>query len=260
MADGLAGHLHDFYYAVADAAWLQPQSPNAADYAKANEGLPYWFNGLVGLAYALDNDRLKDQVHGVAQQVLELQTPDGWIGPETYDHRNMRARMPFFWGLTQLVEANSTWTEPVVKALRKFFPIAHQMLANNGTGYVNCPDGYICYWGQTRNADMVMTLQWLLEKFPSDQDGLYWELMEMFFDLNTYKWENWYMPQTYPKVYLYPDTSDLTTWPYLHGVNVAEGKRSIHVCFDARVCAILPIFLQSCVQRFSYKRFSYKLV
>lgn len=73
-----------------------------------NEGSPYWFNGLVPLAYGLDDDRLKMQVHEAMEYIIDNQQADGWLGPEV-DHgrRDIWDRFPLLLGLCQLADADS---------------------------------------------------------------------------------------------------------------------------------------------------------
>lgn len=130
MADGLAGHEHDFYDFVAHSSWLGGNQ----EYSDLNEGFPYWFNGLVPLAYQLDNARLKQQVTSAAQTVFDRQQRDGWLGPEQGTERNFWARYPFFLGLTQLAEADHAFTEPVVSHLHTFMALMNSMMSNNYTG------------------------------------------------------------------------------------------------------------------------------
>lgn len=76
-AEGLAGHLYDFYQYVKDAKWLG----GTQEYSGLNEAFPYWLNGLVPLAYTLDDERLKGQVHDAMDYLFEhMVQPDGWIG------------------------------------------------------------------------------------------------------------------------------------------------------------------------------------
>jgi hypothetical protein len=224
MADGLAGHEHDFYRYVNDSSWVGGNS----EYSLLNEGFPYWFNGLVPLAYGLDNDRLKNQVQQAIGKVLDLQAADGWIGPEKGQARNFWARYPLFLGMIQLVEADPTFRSTVLPAMHKFVTLQNTMLKDNYTGYLPQPGDPLSDqdhgWGRVRVADMMITLQWLIENDPAGQET---ELLENL-DLlrrGQIDWAYWYQDGVYIKQDLstLPESVVAPFFPYEHGVNVGQG-------------------------------------
>ena len=221
----MAGRLAEFYDIIVDSAWFKDPVANPYDYSNLMEALPYWFNGIVPLAYELDDDRLKAQANSAADKILDKQAEDGWIGPETEGTRNFWGRMPLFLGLANLADVNADYTDRIVDSLKRFFRLTNTMLKNDGEGYTNCSEGYDCTWGQVRVGEMLVTMQWLLEKHPSEDDDLIWETMEMFHDMNTLKWEDWYT-DAYPHTVPNPDPGNLKLWPFIHGVNVGQGTLS----------------------------------
>lgn len=227
-ASGLAGHLYDFYEFVHDSSWLN----GTQEYSGLNEAFPYWLNGLIPLAYTLDDQRLKDQVHEAVSYVLENKVaPDGWIGPEKGGYRLLWARTLILMGFTNLVDANKTWEEPVVTVMHNFNTLMHTMLKNNGTGLVEQADSILdasyFFWFMSRTHEMMLSLQWLYEKYPRDQEQILLENMEMLHHYG-YKWEDWFTWDTFVWQDLYdmPESVTDNQFQFLHGVNVGEGKFS----------------------------------
>jgi hypothetical protein len=64
---------------VKDSKWLGGNT----EYSDLHESAPYWFNGLVPLAFGLGDPTLKKQVKTFLDYILDHQQEDGWLGPET---------------------------------------------------------------------------------------------------------------------------------------------------------------------------------
>lgn len=71
--------MFDFYRFVNDSRFLG----GSTEYSDLNEGSPYWFNGLVPLAFGLGDERIESQVRYYLDYILDAQQSDGWIGAET---------------------------------------------------------------------------------------------------------------------------------------------------------------------------------
>lgn len=229
-ANGLAGHEHNFFTFVADSSWTGGNS----EYSGLNEGLPYWFNGLVPLAYSLGDSRLKGQVQQTVDSVLKLQASDGWIGPETGGARNFWARMPFFLGLMNMADADPDYTDKIVSALNKFYPLMHSMMANNYTGYLPQQGDTLSpsdtTWGRVRYMDMMISVMWMYENHPGNMSQTLLDNMH-FLQNGSLSWNNWYTPNAYIKQNLWdvPGADSTIGGPlyqWEHGVNVGQGLKA----------------------------------
>ena len=76
QASGLSGHLDEFWPDVADSGWIGGK-------AEGWERGPYWLDGIVPLAYLLDDPALKTKVTGPGQQGLARSSWPGWASNGT---------------------------------------------------------------------------------------------------------------------------------------------------------------------------------
>ncbi|KAL8908164.1 MAG: hypothetical protein Q9207_000987 [Kuettlingeria erythrocarpa] len=217
MSNGLAGHEHDFYPVVSDSVWLGGSS----EYSPLNEGIPYWLNGLVPLAYALDDDRLKAQTDSVVDYILDNQQNDGWLGPEQSANRDIWGRFPLCLGLMQLVEADESKATQVLPAMHKFVFLMHRMLVES--------IGYEQFWGRVRYPDMIIVLQWLYENHPANNAHILLETMSLLNSRGS-RWTEYYNRDRYIFKDLDtvrpPITGDSPVFRYVHAVNAAQGMKA----------------------------------
>ncbi len=75
QADGLTGHLDEFWPSLTDSAWTGGKG-------EGWERGPYYLDGLVPLAYVLEDERLIEKVEGWIEPILASAQPNGWFGPE----------------------------------------------------------------------------------------------------------------------------------------------------------------------------------
>ena len=219
MADGLPGHEMDFYGIVGDSPWLG----GTTEYSVLNEGFPYWFNGLVALAYGLDDATLKTQVQNSLDYVLSHQQADGWLGPETnVSTRDIWGRFPFFLGLTQLVEADSSQAASAIPAMYKFVNLMHDNIQSN--------QSYAQIWSQSRYADMILSLQWLYEHYPESNEALLLSTMNLLRNGGV-DWASYFTEANY--IFADLDTVDEArteaAFSYVHAVNAGQGLKALAV-------------------------------
>ncbi len=74
QANGLPGHLDEFWPSLTTSAW------HGGDQEAWERG-PYYLDGLVPLAYLLDDERLLQKVKAWIEPILASGQPNGWFGP-----------------------------------------------------------------------------------------------------------------------------------------------------------------------------------
>jgi DUF1680 family protein len=150
QADGLGGHLDEFWPDIKDSAWIGGK-------AEGWERTPYWLDGAIPLAYLLDDARLKAKVKRYVDTILDRQAPDGWLGPvgdndpghKPYD---VWPLFVLFKALTQYQEA--TGDPRVVPAMLKCSKKIGEVVAKTP----------LYSWAHFRGADLMVSLYWLYDK------------------------------------------------------------------------------------------------
>src|SRR6266545_5371404 len=78
QADGLSGHLDRFWPDVAQSQWF-------GGAAEGWERAPYWLDGVIPLAWVLDDAALKKRITNHVDYIVAHQRRDGWYSPYPLD-------------------------------------------------------------------------------------------------------------------------------------------------------------------------------
>ncbi|MCJ7447252.1 MAG: glycoside hydrolase family 127 protein [Bacteroidales bacterium] len=114
QAAGLTGHVDEFWPDLVNSSWR-------GGTGEAWERAPYFLDGLVPLAYLLDNDLLKEKVKLWIEPILASSRDSGWYGPIKNNDRWPLAVANKV--LMQYYEA--TGDERAVEVLKKYFRYLH---------------------------------------------------------------------------------------------------------------------------------------
>ncbi len=140
QANGLPGHLDEFWPSLTTSAWQGGDK-------EAWERGPYYLDGLVPLAYLLDDPRLLEKVKTWMEPILASGQPDGWFGPA-----KNKDRWPLAVGLKVLKSYYEGSNDPrALDMIKKYFTY----LANNN------PDWPDKEWRGVRAMENAVTGYWL---------------------------------------------------------------------------------------------------
>ena len=210
--DGLTGKLDSIYSLVCGDSngWLGGEGDGW-------ERGPYWLDGLVPLAYILDDELLKAKAQRWIEWCFQSQRADGYFGPEELPEgykyvpgtqqdmrRDWWPKMVMLKVLQQYYMA--TKDQRVIDLMTKYFKYQLKTLPK-------FPLKHWTYWAEQRGADNLAIVYWLYnlthEKFLLD-------LAEIIHQ-QTYDWTTIFSGNT---------IRTLNPMPNLHCVNVAQGLKA----------------------------------
>jgi hypothetical protein len=144
QARGLTGQLDEIWPDVgASSGWL-------GGAGESWERGPYYLDGLLPLAYLLDDQRLIAKATRYVEWTLTHQRADGWIGPPT--NTDWWPNMVMLKVLTQYQEA--TGDPRVVPLLTRYFALHREQAAARP----------LYDWAKYRWGDELMTVLWLYNR------------------------------------------------------------------------------------------------
>ena len=156
QADGLSGHLDEFWPDIKDSRWFGGE-------AEGWERAPYWLDGVIPLAFLLDDAALKAKVARYCDTIITHQAEDGWLGPEQMVWTAGQSPTPLrnydIWAqfliLKALVQYGDATGDPRVA------PAVEKCLRRIEQHIDRAP---LFNWGSFRWFESLIALYWLWEK------------------------------------------------------------------------------------------------
>lgn len=148
QAEGLSGHLHEFWPDVKDSGWFGGD-------AEGWERAPYWLDGVIPLAAALGDPRLMEVAGRYVGFILDHVKDDGQIAPMKHRPREDLDVWSVFLVCKALTQWHEATGEPrvVPTLLRGMRALGAQLQAHP-----------LRDWGRSRWAELVLTLHWLHDR------------------------------------------------------------------------------------------------
>ena len=143
QAEGLTGRLDEFWPSLATSAWKGGDG-------ECWERGPYYLDGLVPLAYLLDDPRLIAKAKVWIDHILASGRPDGWFGPE-----KNKDRWPLAVALKVLCQYYEATGDPqALKMIEDYFLYLHE----------TPPDWPDKDWRGVRAMENAVTAYWLYRR------------------------------------------------------------------------------------------------
>lgn len=210
--NGLTGHLDSIYRLVCG-----PENGWLGGTGDCWERGPYWIDGLVPLAYILNDSYLKAKVQKWMEWSIANQRADGYFGPfpnkESF-HKikgTQQTMSEDWWPKMVMLKAmqqyySATGDKRIINLMTKYFQYQLKMLPqfplNNWT-----------FWAEQRGGDNLQIVLWL---YNITGDKFLLDLGELL-QKQTFDWTKTFTNNTLRKTNPYAE---------IHGVNLAQGLKA----------------------------------
>ena len=152
QADGLSGHLDEFWPDIAHSQWIGGE-------AEGWERGPYWLDGVVPLAFLLDDEKLKAKVHHWMNYILSHQQADGWLGPVVGKRGGSGETRLDPWPLFIFLKVMTQFQEATGDT--RIIPAMQRVLRRIAAVLDEKP---LDSWAKMRWPDLVVSIYWLYER------------------------------------------------------------------------------------------------
>ncbi len=236
MKTGMTGHLDEIYPEVVGErnGWLGGDGDGW-------ERGPYWIDGLLPLAYILDDPELKAKVRPWIEWTLNNQAEDGYIGPTPFtsppdpEPGLQRGNRSDWWPKMVMLKIlqqyySATQDQRVIECLTRYFRYQLKELPQT-------PLDHLTLWANRRGGDNLMIVYWL---YNITGDSFLLELGDLIAEqtfpwqeifLNEQNYEDPITPWHYATVKGYPfDQEEIAALHIskigsMHCVNLAQGLK-----------------------------------
>lgn len=206
QADGLTGHLDSLYPQV-----MGPRNGWLGGDGDMWERGPYWVDGLLPLAYLLDDERLIAKARPWVEAAIAGQREDGYFGPREdlpYEEGIQRDNARDWWPKMVMLKVlqqyySATGDKRVIDLMTRYFRYQLRELPRT-------PLGHWTFWAEQRGGDNLQVVYWL---YNITGDEFLLELGDLI-HRQTLDWTT-----------LLTDGKTLATPFSLHCVNLAQGLK-----------------------------------
>ncbi|MDE1178784.1 MAG: glycoside hydrolase family 127 protein [Edaphobacter sp.] len=211
QAQGLSGHL--------DETWpdVGPNSGWLGGTGESWERGPYFLDGLLPMAYLLEDRRLKEKSLRYIEWTLNSRRPDGLFGP-VHQQEDWWPRMVMLKALTQYYEVSGD---------QRVIPLMEAYFANQRK---NLPGNPLSSWARARWQDNVLTVLWLYNR---NGDPQLLELAKLL-KQQGYDWKAMYAN--------FPFTRKVTREDFAREEHTKEGNHPSHGVNNAMALKAVPLW------------------